>query len=69
VIPAKDAALGLALWWPAIRVWAKVAALRLLTEHLNGLRDLCVGILPRPQAKMADSDRELGHPLAQQSMA
>ena len=39
----------------------KSAALRLLWEHLNGLRDLCVGILPRPQAKMADFYRELGH--------
>lgn len=39
----------------------KSAALRLLTEHLNGLRDLCVGILSRPQAKMADFYRELGH--------
>jgi CBS domain-containing protein len=39
----------------------KSAALRLLTEHLNGLRDLCVGILTRPQAKMADFYRELGH--------
>jgi type II secretory pathway predicted ATPase ExeA len=28
---------------------------------LNGLRDLCVGILTRPQAKMADFYRELGH--------
>ena len=32
----------------------KSAALRLLAEHLNSLRDLCVGILTRPQAKMAD---------------
>jgi type II secretory pathway predicted ATPase ExeA len=39
----------------------KSAALRLLSEHLNGLRDLCVGILTRPQAKMADFYRELGH--------
>jgi type II secretory pathway predicted ATPase ExeA len=39
----------------------KSAALRLLTEHLNGLRDLSVGILTRPQAKMADFYRELGH--------
>jgi type II secretory pathway predicted ATPase ExeA len=39
----------------------KSAALRLLAEHLNGLRDLCVGILTRPQAKMADFYRELGH--------
>jgi general secretion pathway protein A len=39
----------------------KSAALRLLSQHLNGLRDLCVGILTRPQAKMADFYRELGH--------
>ena len=39
----------------------KSAALRLLSEHLNGLRDLCVGVLTRPQAKMADFYRELGH--------
>jgi general secretion pathway protein A len=39
----------------------KSAALRLLSEHLTGLRDLCVGILTRPQAKMADFYRELGH--------
>jgi general secretion pathway protein A len=39
----------------------KSAALRLLSEHLNGLRDLCVGILTRPQAGLADFYRELGH--------
>ena len=39
----------------------KSAALRLLSEHLTGLRDLCVGVLTRPQAKMADFYRELGH--------
>jgi type II secretory pathway predicted ATPase ExeA len=39
----------------------KSAALRILCEHLNGLRDLCVGVLSRPQAKMADFYRELGH--------
>jgi general secretion pathway protein A len=39
----------------------KSAALRLLSEHLNSLRDLCVGILTRPQAKMADFYHELGH--------
>ncbi len=39
----------------------KSAALRILSEHLNGLRDLCVGTLTRPQAKMADFYRELGH--------
>lgn len=39
----------------------KSAALRILAEHLSGLRDLCVGTLTRPQAKMADFYRELGH--------
>lgn len=39
----------------------KSAALRLLSEHLNGRRDLCVGVLTRPQARMADFYRELGH--------
>jgi general secretion pathway protein A len=39
----------------------KSAALRILAEHLHGLRDLCVGTLTRPQAKMADFYRELGH--------
>lgn len=39
----------------------KSAALRILSEHLQGLRDLCVGILTRPQAKTADFYRELGH--------
>jgi type II secretory pathway predicted ATPase ExeA len=39
----------------------KSASLRLLSERLNSVRDLCVGILTRPQAKMADFYRELGH--------
>jgi general secretion pathway protein A len=39
----------------------KSVALRILAEHLGALRDLCVGILTRPQAKMADFYRELGH--------
>jgi len=39
----------------------KSAALRLLAQHLNSLRDLSVGILTRPQAKVADFYRELGH--------
>ena len=39
----------------------KSAALRVLAEHLSGVRDLCVGTLTRPQAKMADFYRELGH--------
>lgn len=39
----------------------KSAALRILAEHLQGLRDLCIGILTRPQAKTADFYRELGH--------
>ncbi len=40
------------------------AALRILSEHLTGLRDLCVGTLTRPQAKMADFYRELGQPFS-----
>lgn len=39
----------------------KSAALRLLCQHLSHLRDLGVGTLTRPQAKMADFYRELGH--------
>lgn len=39
----------------------KSAALRVLAEHLGALRDLSVGTLTRPQAKMADFYRELGH--------
>jgi len=39
----------------------KSAALRILSDKLNGVRDLCVGTLTRPQAKMADFYRELGH--------
>ena len=39
----------------------KSAALRILSEHLQALPDLCVGILTRPQAKTADFYRELGH--------
>lgn len=39
----------------------KSAALRVLCQRLNGVRDLCVGTLTRPQAKMADFYRELGH--------
>lgn len=39
----------------------KSAALRILTERLGGVRDLAVGTLTRPQAKMADFYRELGH--------
>ena len=39
----------------------KSAALRILSEHLGALRDLSVGTLTRPQAKMADFYRELGH--------
>lgn len=39
----------------------KSAALRILSERLSVVRDLCVGTLTRPQAKMADFYRELGH--------
>jgi general secretion pathway protein A len=38
----------------------KSAALRLLSERLSNVRDLSVGRLTRPQAKMADFYRELG---------
>jgi general secretion pathway protein A len=39
----------------------KSAALRILAERLNGMRDLTVGLLTRPQANLADFYRELGH--------
>ena len=39
----------------------KSAALRLLAARLTRVRDLCVGILSRPQASLADFYRELGH--------
>lgn len=39
----------------------KSAALRILCERLSSLRDLCVGLLTRPQANLADFYRELGH--------
>ena len=39
----------------------KSVAMRILAGHLGGLRDLCVGTLTRPQAKIADFYRELGH--------
>src|SRR5262247_1217253 len=39
----------------------KSAALRILCERLNGVRDLCVGTLSRPQATLVDFYRELGH--------
>jgi len=38
----------------------KSAALRLLSERLGQVRDLCVGVLSRPQAQVADFYRELG---------
>jgi type II secretory pathway predicted ATPase ExeA len=38
----------------------KSAALRLLAQHLSGLRDVKVGVLTRPQCKPADFYRELG---------
>lgn len=38
----------------------KSAALRLLSERLSNVRDLSLGTLTRPQAKMADFYRELG---------
>lgn len=39
----------------------KSAALRVVYERLQDLRDLTVGILTRPQATVADFYRELGH--------
>lgn len=39
----------------------KSAALRILSERLSHVRDLCVGRLTRPQANLADFYRELGH--------
>jgi general secretion pathway protein A len=38
----------------------KSATLRLLADHLTGLRDVRVGVLTRPQCSMADFYRELG---------
>lgn len=39
----------------------KSAALRILSERLNQLHDLCLGVISRPQAQVADFYRELGH--------
>jgi type II secretory pathway predicted ATPase ExeA len=39
----------------------KSAALRILSERLGNVRDLCVGLLTRPQANVPDFYRELGH--------
>ena len=55
---AGEGGFALAVGDPGV---GKSAALRILSEHLQGLRDLCVGILTRPQAKTADFYRELGH--------
>jgi len=55
---AGEGGFALAVGDPGV---GKSAALRILFEHLQGLRDLCVGILTRPQAKTADFYRELGH--------
>ena len=38
----------------------KSAALRILQSRLAQVRDLCIGILSRPQAQVADFYRELG---------
>ena len=38
----------------------KSVTLRLLAERLAGVRDVQVGVLSRPQARMADFYRELG---------
>lgn len=55
---AGEGGFALAVGDPGV---GKSAALRVLCEHLNGLRDVCVGVLTRPQATMADFYRELGH--------
>jgi type II secretory pathway predicted ATPase ExeA len=39
----------------------KSAALRIVSDRLQDLRDVTVGILTRPQASVADFYRELGH--------
>lgn len=39
----------------------KSAALRIISDRLQDLRDVTVGILTRPQASVADFYRELGH--------
>jgi len=39
----------------------KSAALRILRERLSNVRDLCLGVITRPQAHLADFYRELGH--------
>lgn len=39
----------------------KSVALRILAERLGPIRDLSIGVLSRPQARMADFYRELGH--------
>ena len=39
----------------------KSAALRIAADRLNGLQDVMVGILSRPQASVADFYRELGY--------
>lgn len=38
----------------------KSAALRILADRLGALRDVCLGVLTRPQASVADFYRELG---------
>jgi len=39
----------------------KSAALRILSDRLGTVRDLCLGLLTRPQASLSDFYRELGH--------
>lgn len=53
-----EGGFALALGDPGV---GKSAALRLLAERLGNVRDLSVGLLTRPQAKLADFYRELGH--------
>ena len=39
----------------------KSASLRILSAQLSEMRDVCVGVLTRPHASVADFYRELGH--------
>lgn len=53
-----EGGFALALGDPGV---GKSAALRILSERLNNVRDLSVGPLTRPQANLADFYREMGH--------
>jgi general secretion pathway protein A len=53
-----EGGFALALGDPGV---GKSAALRILCERLNSMRELSVGLLTRPQANLADFYRELGY--------